>query len=85
MLCLSVRLNKGGLTIHGYGWLFSWISGGNKHNQTVSAVSASDVPMAAVELTLSDSFLCGLLKIIRILPAKRKKNVYTQPESITNM
>lgn len=26
----KVRLNKGGLTVHGCGWLFSWISGGNK-------------------------------------------------------
>lgn len=45
----------------------------NTTNQ-ISAISASDDPIAAVDLTLSDGFLCVFLKIIHILPAKNQKN-----------
>lgn len=54
------------------GCFLGYLEETNKHNQ-ISAISASNVPIAAVELTLSDGFLCGLLKIIRILPAKKTK------------
>lgn len=60
------------------GCFLGYLEETNKHNQ-ISAFSASDVPIAAVELTLSDGLLCGLLKIIRILPGKKKKkkSIYT--------